>query len=218
MIHLNDKQKMRRFIVEMLLFFIAFSVVWLYVREWLTIPTLYIVQWINLYYFDIIKKMEIVLNPETGRITGDLKIWASTVGLNPVYGEKYNASREVIVRIMPYTYGYISLCALFFASRRLKGWWWRLILGALILIPSQILGGFFRSYFELVQAYTNPKTGEVMIGGYLGLTTFLWSVVIYFYQATYLLLPPLMPILVWFLLCKKQLEEHFSFLKRLKKR
>ena len=202
------KYEIRLFSIQLFLFFCIFTFIWFYTANWLAMPALYGLKWLLENSIDIIKQVQILTDVNNGEYF--LQVISSTKDVLPSYGPSFIDNRTITIKILSYTYGQILLFALFFSSRT-KGWVWRLALGSLLLIPSQIFGGFFRGLISLSISYGQNSDG-LIISGYLGLNTLIWNGIIYFYQASILILSPLMPVIIWIFLSRKQLKEHFPFL------
>lgn len=202
------KNEIRLFSIQLFISFCIFTIIWLYTANWLAMPALYGLKWLLENSIDIIKHVQISINTNSGEYF--LHVISSTKDVTPSFGEVFIADKTFSINILGYTYGQILMFALFFASRP-QGWIWRLALGSLLLIPSQIFGGFFRALVSLSLSYGQNSDG-LAIAGYLGINTLIWNAIIYFYQVSILLLSPLMPVIIWIFLSGKQLKKRFPFI------
>ncbi len=212
----SNSPRIGSFFMQVLLAFVTFTLIWTYIRSYLAIPALISLEYLLPASIDIINSCTI-LKDATGALTGQLQCIINTQNVTPNYGDAFHFQHVVTLNSLMYTYGQISLVALFVATRG-RGWWWKLLIGMAILVPSQIFGGYFRVIIETVLSggsfplVPDGSGGGLRLAGYLGLSSVLLNLFVFCYQAGYLLMPPLTPILIWFMLEHKKLKQRFTFL------
>lgn len=95
-----------------------------------------------------------------------------------------------------YGYGLVLLWAMLLAART-PGWWWKGLLGSLLLVPAQAWGICFQWLRDVV-ILSGPSGAA-----YLQYPRWVNDVVAYGYQFGFLMLTPVAPIMLWLLFNKQ---------------
>lgn len=102
--------------------------------------------------------------------------------------------------VLTYAYGIPLLAALFLAVRA-KGWWWKIPLGSLGLVPFQAWGVCFTWLMQVAIQAGEATRSQTRFD------TFDASVIGAAYQIGFLLLPTLAPILIWLALDRRLIQQ-----------
>jgi hypothetical protein len=153
---------------------------WYWAREWVVQPVAWLAEQAMLFFFS-----RWVLGSE---LHGVNQVLLTVLTLPHPSGRTADLAPEAVV--LTYCYGLPLLVALFIAARA-KGLWWKLPLCALAMLPFQAWGVCFSWLLQVaVQAgeYTRAKT-------YFSV----WdqNLIALGYQLGFLLLPTLVPLLLW---------------------
>ncbi len=133
---------------------------------------------------------------ETVERSGATLVFATTIELRMAAGQSGALMAEVNPLI--YTYGLALLAALMLAAR---ADWWKLLAGAAALLPFQAWGIAF-DFLSQVAITLGPE-----VAARSGISGWRVEAIALAYQAGALLLPALMPVLVWALLCRSFVEQ-----------
>ena len=99
--------------------------------------------------------------------------------------------------MLKYCYGMPLLTALMIASGP-RGWWWKLLLGLVILVPIQAWG-LSAEWLLQVALYSGPAPAAQA-----GFGSIAANLIGAGYQLGFLVLPPLAPVLIWLAFDRKQ--------------
>jgi hypothetical protein len=123
--------------------------------------------------------------------SGTTLVFATTIEMRTATGQ----SGALMVEVNPllYTYGLAFLAALMLAARAS---WWKLLAGAAALLPFQAWGIAF-DFLSQAAITLGPE-----VAARSGITGWRVEAIALGYQAGALLLPALMPVLVWALVCR----------------
>lgn len=97
-----------------------------------------------------------------------------------------------------YTYGLALFAALMLAAR--AGWWWKLVLGALALLPFEAWGIAF-DFLAQAAVKLGPE-----VSAQAGLSAGQREAIVFGYQLGALILPPLAPVALWAAFNRRFLE------------
>lgn len=169
------------FFVRALLWLIPALALWYWLRHWMVLPPAWLAEQIMLLNFP-----GWVLDVRQDGLAFALE---TTI---PYTGQGAPAGATVSVRANPLAYAYgLPLLVALLAAARAQGWWWKVPLAALVLVPFQAWGVCFAWLVQIA-----VHIGE-MTRGVTGFSALQVNVIAIGYQLGYLLLPTLMPMLLW---------------------
>ncbi len=174
------------FFLRVLLWLVPLLAAWYWAREWLAVPVAWVAEQVMRGVFSYwVTGSELEGTTQTLLTALEIRAPDGRVGdLTPT------------ANILSYAYGTPFAAALLLAVD-LRGWWWKLPLAALALIPFQALSVCF-TWLMQVAVLTGPQTAA-QTGFDVWDTNFFAAG----YQLGYLLLPTLVPVLVWLALDRR---------------
>jgi hypothetical protein len=175
------------FFLRALLALIPALALWYWAREWVVKPVAWLVERVMLWFFP-----GWVYGTE---LEGTAQALLTTIRVPQPGGRIAELAPEV--NVLTYCYGLPMLLALLIASRS-RGLWWKFPLGALVLLPFQAWGVVFDLLIKIGAHMAHLSAG---VTGFSALQVNLFAVG---YQLGFLLLPTLVPMLLWL-----QMERRF---------
>jgi hypothetical protein len=153
---------------------------WFWAREWLVRPVAWLAEQTMLFCFPAW-----VYGAQRNGTSLELLTALRAVDASGRVGEL-----SAQVNLLTYCYGLPMLLALLFAAKA-RGLWWKLPLGALLLLPFQVWGVCF-DWLVKIAVHMGHLTAAATGFSSLQVNAFALA-----YQLGFLLLPTLVPVLVW---------------------
>jgi hypothetical protein len=171
----------RRFSTSALLWLAFTLAIWYPLREWMLLPAAWLANQIMITAFPSwVAGAE--LQGSTQVLLTHLRVWAGGGRVGELAPEAHGLS---------YAYGAPLLAALLLASRT-RGLWWKLPAGLLVLVPFQAWGICFTWLMQVATIAGNETRDQTGFGPWVT------NLIAAGYQFGFLILPTLVPILVWF--------------------
>lgn len=168
------------FFLRAILALIPALTVWYLAQEWLIEPVAWLTERTMLYFFP-----NWVLGAE---LEGVNLVLLTTIRVPQVSGAIAEFTPDV--NVLTYCYGLPMLAALLIGAKA-RGLWWKLPVGALILIPFQVWGCVF-ALLVTIGVHFGDLSAHVTGFSAIQLNAFALA-----YQFGFLVLPTLIPILLW---------------------
>lgn len=175
------------FFLRTILWLVPALALWWWAREWLVQPVAWLSQQLMLGFFP-----NWVYRTE---LEGTVLALLTAIPVPQPDGRLAELAPEA--NVLTYCYGLPMLLALLLGARA-KGLWWKLPVGALVLWPFQAWGVVFDL---LIKVGAHAAAVSMPVTGWSALQVNLFAVG---YQLGFLLLPTLVPMLLWL-----QFERHF---------
>jgi len=172
---------LRKFSASALLWLAFTLAIWYPLREWMLLPAGWVAKQIMTTAFPSwVAGAE--LEGSTQVLLTHLRVWAGGGRVGELAPEAHG---------LVYAYGAPLLAALLLASRT-RALWWKLPVGLLALVPFQAWGICF-AWLMQVAAIAGNETGDQT-----GFGPWATNLIALGYQLGFLILPTLVPVLVWF--------------------
>lgn len=176
---------MTRFLLTCIVALLALIAPWYYLSPWLATPVIAAAGELMQLIFGWAKGYE--QHGTVGTLITSLHVFV------PHNGSLLLADLAPEVNYRTYGYGLALLWALLIASRPAR-LWAKMVLGTLVLIPSQVISMCFRWLREAL------LTSGQEVWQQTGLPNWVAEVIAYGYQFGFLMLTPLAPVLLWLVL------------------
>lgn len=179
---------MLRFVLSSMGMLLVLILPWYYLSPYLAAPVIGAAGEVMRLTFDWVHGVE--RHGTVGTLLTSLHV------LVPQNGRFLSGELAPEVNYRTYGYGLALLWALLLASRP-PNWWWKLVLGTAVLVPSQVVSMCFRWLREALLS-SDPGVWQQT-----GLPHWFMEVIAYGYQFGFLMLTPLMPVLLWLALDRR---------------